>query len=199
MKPLMGISIGQKRSPSAICVVERERRDKRFTYLVRHLERLPPQTPFPEIAQRAGELAKSIRRQTRSRPTLSVNATGLGKPVIDLFKQAAPLIPVVTVFLTHGDRRTEESHRQVTLGKALLVSQLQALLQARRLLLPESPEAEELARDLQEYEIQVAPDANERYGAFSIGPRDDQVTALGLAIQTRVHEWRYSTYRCSLR
>lgn len=68
------------------------------------------------------------------------------------------------------------------------------LLQTHQLHLPRSPEADTLAEELMEYEVQVAPDANDRYGAFPVGTRDELVTALGLAAQrpplgTIEHAW----------
>jgi hypothetical protein len=49
--------------------------------------------------------------------------------------------------------------------------------------LPDSDEARTLAQELQDYEIRVSEDANDRYGAFKVGTHDDLVTALGLAVQ----------------
>ena len=40
-----------------------------------------------------------------------------------------------------------------------------------------------MARELEDYEIRVSEDANDRYGAFRVGSHDDLVTALGLAVQ----------------
>ena len=40
-----------------------------------------------------------------------------------------------------------------------------------------------MARELEDYEIRVTEDANDRYGAFKVGAHDDLVTALGLAVQ----------------
>jgi hypothetical protein len=57
------------------------------------------------------------------------------------------------------------------------------LLQTHQLHLPRSPEAERLAEELADYEVQVAADANDRYGAFRVGSQDELVTALGLAVQ----------------
>jgi hypothetical protein len=37
---------------------------------------------------------------------------------------------------------------------------------------------------LEDYEIRVSEDANDKYGAFRTGAHDDLVTALGLAVQT---------------
>ena len=47
-----------------------------------------------------------------------------------------------------------------------------------------------LAEKLNHYEIRIDVDANERYGAFRVGTKDDLVTALGMAVQD--HERVYS-------
>ena len=74
----------------------------------------------------------------------------------------------IACYFTHGDRRAQDG-RQVTIGKAWLVSRLQALLQTGRIHLPKTAEAATLARELQDYEIKVDQDANHRYGAFKVG------------------------------
>jgi hypothetical protein len=48
--------------------------------------------------------------------------------------------------------------------------------------LPVTDESQALARELQDYEIRVDQDANDKYGAFKVGTHDDLVTALGLAV-----------------
>jgi hypothetical protein len=42
-----------------------------------------------------------------------------------------------------------------------------------------------LGRELGDYEIKVAQDANDKYGAFKVGAHDDLVTALGLCVVYR--------------
>ena len=42
-----------------------------------------------------------------------------------------------------------------------------------RILLPRTQEADALARELQDYEIRVSEDANDRYRAFRVGAHDD--------------------------
>jgi hypothetical protein len=46
-----------------------------------------------------------------------------------------------------------------------MAEQLQGLLQTARLHLPDTAEAWRFAKELEDYEIAVAEDANERYGA----------------------------------
>jgi hypothetical protein len=75
----------------------------------------------------------------------------------------------VAVYFNHGDRRVVVDHREIKLGKAFVVTRLQTLLQAHRIHLPESEEASILAEELLKYEVKVAEDANDRYGAFRVG------------------------------
>ena len=187
----MGIDIGQRREPSGLCVAETQTREvggrSTVHHLVRHLERLPTGTSFPEVVRRAGQVSTAIESLAGDGPRIYVDATGLGQPVVDLLEEVVPGVRVVTpVFFTHGDRRVETGigwRSEVQLGKAHLVCRLQTLLQTARLHLPRVPEAEILARELLEYEIRVESDANERYGSFPVGTQDDLVTALGLAVQ----------------
>lgn len=182
----IGVDIGQKHEPTAVAVVERD--DRRGSpsrtehhYLVRHLDRLSSGTSYPEAAQWLARVAAGVRNRAEHGPTIYVDLTGLGQPVLDLLRDEGVPSPLYGVHFTHGDRRTREG-RRITLGKAFLVTRLQTLLQSGRIHLPRTAEAEVLATELLDYEIEVTDDANERYGAFRVGSHDDLVTALGLAV-----------------
>lgn len=112
--------------------------------------------------------------------TLYVDGTGVGQPVVDLL-EAAGAYPIACYF-TAGERRTKQG-REVRLGKAWMVSRLQALAQTGRIHLPKTREAEATRAELLEYEIRVSQDGADTYGAFKTGRHDDLVTALGLATQ----------------
>jgi hypothetical protein len=187
MELLIGVDIGQKRDPTAICVAEADHREggrwKEYHFLIRHLERLPLGTLYPAVAQRVGHIAAQAKSRTGHAPRLFVDATGVGQPVVDLLKTQARSSRVIAVYFTHGDRRSDQIGNEVKLGKAYLVSRLQSLLQTGRLHLPRTSEATALAQELLDYEIRVDQDANDRYGAFRVGTHDDLVTALGLAVQ----------------
>jgi hypothetical protein len=77
-------------------------------------------------------------------PTLYLDATGEGTTVVDVLKDAGVPARLVPVYFTHGDRRTVVED-EVRLGKAWLVSRMQALLQGGLLHLPRTPEAGQLA------------------------------------------------------
>jgi len=185
MGALIGVKPGRRRDTTGLAVVESELRPEGRRrvdhYLVRHLERLPPGTSFPAISQRIAAIVDAIRERGESWSSIFVDATGLGEPVIELITEAARSCRVHTVYFNHGDRRWEEDS-VIHLGKIYLVTRLETLLQTGQLHLPRTREAEELARDLMEYEIQIPEDANERYGAFRVGRHDDLITAVGLAV-----------------
>ena len=188
----VGIDIGQKIDPTAIAVVEIEAREDAPTHryedyhLVRHLERLPLGTPYPGVARRVAEVLTLMQERQQVTPAaVWLDSTGVGLPVVDLLQAAG--VPVTPVYFTHGDRLTRNDTGTITLGKALLVAQMQVLLQSGRILLPKTVEAEALAKELLDYEIKVDEKANDTYGAFKTGTHDDLVTCLGLAVLAAHH------------
>ena len=186
MAVLIGVKVGQKRERSAVCVAENPKRyvEQRAEYhfVVRYLERLPAGVTLPAVADRLAEIVRRVGARSGDPRRLYVDATGLGQPVMDLINSRIKTTAILPVYFNHGDRRNAD-WEQIKLGKAFLVSRLQMLLQSERLHLPKNDQAETLAQELLEYEIKVENDANERYGAFRVGTRDDMVTALGLAVQ----------------
>jgi hypothetical protein len=146
-------------------------------YNVRFLERLPLGLPYPAVVERLVEIQKNLRERGA---LLSwwIDASGLGKPVVDMLRQAG--IQCTPVYLTGGDQSRREGG-SLYLGKALLVSRLQVLLQGQRIHLPQTAEAAALVSELLAYEIRVDEAAQASFGAFKVGTHDDLATALGLA------------------
>ncbi len=128
------------------------------------------------------EVVASLRQHTIHKPRILVDATGVGLPVVDILRQALAGKPHVLVacMFTYGDRYTKDTSNyrapSASVGKAHLVSRLQALLQTQRIKLPETSEARVLAKELLDYEIRVSEDANDKYGAFrACYPRRDVI------------------------
>ena len=186
----LGIDIGQKRDPTAVAVVETEWREvegrAEAHYMVRHLERIRLNTAYPEVAGRIARITDQVRARTGENPTVFVDATGVGTPVVDLLRERVHSGEVVAVWFTAGDQRTESwegDHLRVSLGKSHMVSRLQVLLGKGRLHLPRTLEAEALSRELLDFELRVDQRGYERSGAFRTGTHDDLACALGLATQ----------------
>jgi hypothetical protein len=183
---VLGLRVGQKRDPSAVCIAQRETRRvecrDEVHFLVRHLERIGVGTSFPSIAARMAELVGAAWQRSVVRH-LYVDTTGMGHPLVEVLESRTPGLRIIATYFTYGDQRTEENYRTVRLGKAYLVTRLLMLLQSGRLHLPRTAEAETLRIELREYQPRTYDNANEREGAFKVGSHDDLVTALGLAVQ----------------
>jgi len=207
MEAIIGVDIGQQHDPTAVCVAEVikssaqtgwampkgdrvvEPRDilpvtrAETSYTIRFLERLPLSTPYPQVAERLAEIANNLKAMKPTSLLLRADATGVGRPVVDLLRQHPGLrgVSIVAVSITSGDK-WEPGGREATLGKAYLVSRLQALLQTGRIRLPKTAEAQALAEELKNFEIRVSESGRDTYGAFKTGSHDDMVVALGLAV-----------------
>ncbi len=185
----IGVDVGQSRDPTAIAVSEADRAspDERaqWRHTLRHLERLPLGLPYPQVAARIAAIVANVGAHMAGgdRPpiTLYVDATGVGKPVVDLLVQAG-LCPR-GVWFVHGDTRIVRPNGDVSLGKEYLARQLAGLSRARLLRLPRTAEATALAAELMVYERRVCEAGTDTYGAFQANTHDDLATAVGLAVQ----------------
>ncbi len=212
MRLTLGIDIGQLVDPTAIVLTEQvwkpiQRKvgagDAAPTMIdhhyVRHMERLDLGTTYPQISEALIEIWAATKRRLvelnvgsgQGKPIVPqlvtyIDATGVGKPVVDVLLDAG--VPIIPTYFNHGDKRVmlkdERKGLYINLGKAYLVSTMQALLQTNRIHFPkQSQEAKQMARELLDYEIKVDTNANDKYGAFKVGSHDDLVTAAGLTVQ----------------
>lgn len=145
-------------------------------YHLRHIERLTLGTRYPDVVQRLKELRAKIPGST-----LAVDATGVGRPVIDLIESAGLSCQAITI--TGGDATTSagSEHR---VPKRDLVSCAQVLFQNRRLKIAHGlPLADVLVRELQGFKVKIdARTAHDSYGAWREGIHDDLVLALCVAL-----------------
>src|SRR5207249_5557674 len=103
------------------------------SYHVRHLERFALGTAYPVIVSHVQGLLQ--RPPLSQQSALVVDATGVGRPVVDLLTQAR-LAPVA-VSIHGGDQVTHEGHHW-RVPKRDLVAVLQVLLQTERLKVAEA-------------------------------------------------------------
>lgn len=215
MRVTFGVDVGKMSDPAAIVVSELAWRPTppsvwvegmdRYEdhHLVRHIERVPLGTSYPELAELIAKRANQVQNLVRAanmrnkagwlvqeeyaEMKLYVDATGVGQPVVDILQTSG--VACTGVYFRQGEWRVEKLDvrgkpvRVVSLGKAYMVSRLQVLLSTGRIHLPDNEEARALARELKDYEIRVNDRANEQMGAFRIGAHDDLVVALGLSTQ----------------
>jgi len=157
---------------------------------VRHLERPPLGTYYPEHVARVKELVSSpelseqralpwSREVVRSFPDLVVDATGVGRPVVDMLRKEG--LSFSSVLITGGDVEHHE-HGFYRVPKRNLVSSVQIALQSGQLKIAEELElAETLRRELLNFRIKVnISTAHDSYEAWREGDHDDLVLAVAL-------------------
>ncbi len=134
----VGVDLGQSADYTAVAVVEDVEettpagRTEKSLHL-RHLERYPLGTPYPEMADAVARLMRDDRlyskvsypwepRVYRRGPELVVDATGVGKAVTDMLKERGLRFRAVTI--TGGDA-TKYSVRGASVPKRDLVAALE--------------------------------------------------------------------------
>ena len=187
----MGLDLGQSRDFTAIAVLERAEligewdqvayaRRKTIALRLRHLERVPLGTPYTEVVDRVVVVTRS--GDLAGRCHLIADATGVGRPVMDMRRRAelgsTRLWPVL---ITGGDVETyANGHYRVP--KRDLIVGLQLLLQRRALQIAAGMKfGPVLAREMAEMRVKVTASGREQYGVWREGEHDDLVLAVSLA------------------
>ena len=152
-------------------------------YQAQYLERLPIGTSYPQQVARIKQLHNELQKTTGTRPSLVADATGVGKPVVDMLR-AAELRPA-SVTITGGDTVSSDGS-DYRVPKRDLVSVVQVLLQSKRLKIARNlPEAQTLTSELLAFKVSISLKGHDSYGndvgPWRENPHDDMVLAVALA------------------
>ena len=179
------MDLGQRQDHTAIAVVERREsyqgyQGSRFHSLgVRHVERVSLGTPYPAVVERVRRILGAP--ELAGQCSVTLDATGVGAPVVDLLKQARLGCEVCPVTITGGER----AHQHVTgwtVPKQDLMSGVQVLLEKRQLRIARDLRgARMLLRELMDVQARERSGGGLRVGAEGRGQHDDLVMALALA------------------
>jgi hypothetical protein len=202
----VGCDLGQAQDYTALVVVE----NADDSLYVRHIERLPLGTYYPDQVERIKRLVSDERLQTEVTtyarqefadrsvygswqapqltvgpkpmrpPELVVDATGAGRPVVDMMRREG--LQFAPVLITGGDAEHAGGgfHR---VPKRNLVSSVQVGLQTGALVIhPDLGLAETLRKELLNFRIKVnIATGHDSYEARREGDHDDLVLAVALA------------------
>jgi hypothetical protein len=180
----IGLDLGQSSDPTALVVVEQVNAliTKQPSYHVRHIQRWPLGTPYPLIVHDVIALLQSRELKDAA---LVVDATGVGRAVVDLLRdaiRAARLnVSLLAITITAGNTVTGGGS-EFGVPKLDLVAAVQVCLQTRRVRIARGlPEAPALERELLAFRVRITDSARETFEAAS-RHHDDIVLALALAI-----------------
>ncbi len=150
---------------------------------LRHLERIPLGTRYPQVVERVVALMRTPPLAGNS--FLVVDASGVGTPVVDMFRAA--LAEVVEIVITGGTEVTfdPDGSRRYKVPKRDLVSSIQALLQASRLRIAAGmPEAQTLVNELLNFQLTITERMHDTYEGRQ-GSHDDLVLSVAMAVWYR--------------
>lgn len=171
---IVGLDLGQQQDYTALAIIE----STGEVYSVRHLERFKLGTSYSKIVKRVKKLSQGEPLQGRA--PLVVDATGVGRAVVDMLRQAdlAPMAITITAGAAVAHPAPDEWH----VPKRDLVGVLQVLLQNGHLKVAEElPEASVLKREMLGFKVKITQAANDIYGTWREGEHDDLVLAVAVA------------------
>ena len=177
-KPLhyiVGADIGQAQNPTALAVLKATPGD----HQIRHLERLPLGTSYPAVAERISGLTMALPN-----PDLVVDATGVGRPVVDQLR-ATGLDPIA-VTITAG-KETVCNGGGWHVPKKELVRSLAVAIEGGRLRVAKRiPDAAALVRELKAFVATIGDAGRTRFAGQA--EHDDLVVAVALAVWWAGHQ-----------
>lgn len=192
----VGVDLGQSADYTAVAEVEEAKETNQAGRVenmlhLRHLERYPLRTPYPEQADKIAHLMRSEELITETRvpweptvyrkgPELVVDATGVGRAVTDLLRQKIPWLKAVTI--TGGDT-AKYSGRGASLPKRDLVAALEVPFHSGTLKVAEGLELwPALKRELLNFRRKInLKTAHNSYEHWRDSDHDDLVLAAALA------------------
>lgn len=173
----MGLDLGQSSDYTALSVLDQIKSGSEASYQVRHLERVRG-VPYPEIVKKVTDIMHSPTLAGSS--SLVVDQTGVGAPVVDLFRLAG--LDPVGILIHGGDKASHEGDTW-RVPKRDLVGSLQVLFQGGRLKISKKlPLASTLQNELLNFKVKIDPvTAHDSYSAWREADHDDLVLSVAMA------------------
>lgn len=163
-------------------------------FIIRQIGRMPLGTSYPDVSRKIADMPLSDKFE-RCQIRMLIDVTGVGQAIYDMVKkeiqdrihgvnsltaeqrERLKKLSLQPISFVHGEKY---NRTKGTLGKAFLVSKMQALLQYKRVDLPATAEAKATCDELMVYQVKISDKGTDTYGA-STGKHDDLATALGLS------------------
>jgi len=198
----LGLDLGQVNDPSALTVVReltpyRKKKERkrpmgpslkvtketgRSRFAVVWIERFELGTPYTEIVDRVTHVQSY---PPDDHVHLVMDATGVGAPVVDMFKEKGAAPKQIT--FTGGQRVQSDLDRH-SVPKKDLATTIQTLLQTGRLKIAEElPHAETLVREMKTFRVKIADSGHARFEHASESDTDDILMSLACALWFMQH------------
>ena len=192
---IISADLAQVNDYTAITIIEGFAKNTGAEFHLRHIERPERGTTYPKIVDRIKELAESEPlKKSRSRITVVIDITGVGRPVWDLLKKANIPAMLKGITITGGNTVTEASNIY-SVPKRDLISSLQVAFQNGQIKIPRDlPEADTLIKELTNFKVKININGHDQYEAWREGIHDDIVLSAAMGVwlaskNTRTLAW----------
>jgi hypothetical protein len=193
---IIGVDLGQANDFTALCVLEKWRdttstieqkgfepptsvTTTRNIFHLRHLQRLRLGTSYVDVCSIVATMLKALP-SAKLAPALVVDATGVGRPVIDAMQKAG--LRPIAVTITGGFDENRILSNEWRIPKRNLVSTLAVLLQSGRLkVAPDLAEGETFVSELSNFKVKISAAGHDSYNAWRESIHDDLVLSVALA------------------
>ncbi|OPY57383.1 MAG: hypothetical protein A4E49_00048 [Methanosaeta sp. PtaU1.Bin112] len=173
----IGLDLGQASDYTALIIVESIPDPGGKIYHVRRLERIRGE-PYPKVAEKVKAIMASPALAGKT--ALVVDQTGVGRPVVDLLREAG-LKPIAVSI--HGGDAVSQDGPTWKVPKRDLVGVLQVLLQQQRFKVSDQLKlGPVLQTEMLNFKVKIDPiTAHDSYSAWRDNEHDDLVLSAALA------------------
>ncbi len=196
----IGVDLGQAADFSTFIVLERHGRTREdYEFHCRDLFRWQLRTPYPAIVNDVIEWVNdaAISENVSQRTVLSIDKTGVGGAVSDLFRQAQINAKLIPISITSGSSVTTDAD-STRVPKRELCGAVSVALQRDKLkFAKEHPLTATLQKELENFKARITTSGNDVYGAgddWRVGNNDDLVLGLSLALWCGMNEQKPGTF-----
>ncbi len=173
----IGLDLGQASDYTALIIIESISDPGGRIYHVRRLERIRGE-PYPRVVEKVKALMTSPALSGKT--ALVVDQTGVGRPVVDLLREAG-LKPIAVSI--HGGATVSQDGPTWKVPKRDLVGVLQVLLQQQRFKMSDKLKLGPVMRsEMENFKVKIDPvTAHDSYSAWRDNEHDDLVLSAALA------------------
>lgn len=177
---IIGVDLGYSQDYTALAIAERVGL-KKPEYRIRHLMRFELLTPYQEVARQVSRIVHDERMRHFDKH-LIVDATGVGRPVVDMFEDEG--LEPVAVTITSGFELTRVKDRaEFRVPKEHLVSSMQMVVQGGRLkVAPKLKLAKTFIDEAKNFKVKITEDKTATYEAWRSRDHDDLVLAVAMLL-----------------
>ena len=179
---VLGLDLGQANDYTAISVGEIKLDVTPFELQIRHLHRFPLRLPYPTMVAETSVIVQELKKL--GRVLMVIDHTGVGRPVVDLFRMVGlgiTIWPVTIATSAMGQAKRDPTTNEWTVPKKDLVAAIQTLAYSDRMKVAGSlPYAQTLGQEMLAFRMKYTAAANVTYEAWREGDHDDLVLATAM-------------------